>query len=447
MQSDTLKRIIASFVAICAICPLLSGIMWLADPKLAYAPAGFLSFCGFTAILIFMVALLKKYALFNKNISYFFILAYILFAVVSCIFPYDFDTALYGNTGRFEGLFAILSYAGIFLLASLTGKHSHSKTIMDIIVGVGLVQSVIGAVQSIPALGMNRYFESLYPTAQKEVWLPYGTSGNPIFLATFLTIAGTVAIAGAAFDKNYTRRVIYSTAAALFYIISLLTCTTIGYIGIPISFAVILIIECIRIVKCKDGFFSPAMSILIVILATFVISFGIVAMTGEMSILDRGIAYQDGFYNLFVAGQADPYDTGNFYATTWKAGTDIITKDYNILLGTGPDCMYIPQIGEYGAIQSTMNVLDKTYNHYLYVAVTRGIFSLISYIALLVISIKRSFGGLKKFFNDSELWYKAAVLTSIISYSIVIFFGVSSILVAPFFWIILGLANSKHLEA
>ena len=447
MKTEVLQKIVLVLVVICAVCPLLGGVMVLFNPKLAYAPAGFLSFCGFTAILIFIVAILKKYVVFTKNISYFLICAYFLLAIISCIFPYDFDIALYGNINRFEGLFALMAYAGIFMLATLTGKHNHAKVIMDTIVGVGIVQALIGAVQSIPALELNSQFANLFPTAERYVYLPSGTSSNPIYLATFLTIAASVAIAGAAFDKNYTRRVVYATSAALFYIVSVLTCSTIGYIGIPIVFAVIFAIECIRIVRCKDGFFSPAMSILLVIFGTFAISFVIVSLTSNLRILDRGIAFQDGFYNLFVAGQADPFDK-SFYAHNWQTSVDILAKDFNILLGTGPDCLFIPEYQMSGelAIQNVMNGFDKPYNHYLYVLVTRGIFSLLAYLSIVIYSIRKSFGGLKKFFQNGELWYKTAIFTSIVVYSIVIFVGVSSILVAPFFWIMLGLANAKHLE-
>lgn len=447
MKTEVLQKIVLVFVVICSVCPLLGGGMVLANSKLAYAPAGFLSFCGFTAILIFIVAMLKKYVVFTKNISYFLISAYALLAVVSCIFPYDFDIALYGNINRFEGLFALLAYVGIFLLATLTGKHNHVKVIMDTIVGIGIVQALIGAVQSIPALELNSGFANLFPVAERFVYLPSGTSSNPIYLATFLTIAASVAIAGAAFDKNYTRRVVYATAAALFYIVSTLTCSTIGYIGIPIVFAIIFAIECIRIIRCKDGFFSPAMSILMVIFGTFVISFIIVSLTSDLRILDRGIAFQDGFFNLFVAGQADPFDR-SFYAHNWQVSVDILAKDFNIILGTGPDCLFIPEYKMAGenAIQSVMNGFDKPYNHYLYVLVTRGILSLIAYLAIVIYSIKRSFGGLKKFFNNGELWYKTALFTSIVVYSVVIFIGVSSIMIAPFFWIMLGLANAKHLD-
>ena len=64
--------------------------------------------------------------------------------------PDAVNTALLGETGRYEGLLALLAYFGIFLLAAAVMSRRSVKIIFDILVGAGIVQGVVAVMQHIP---------------------------------------------------------------------------------------------------------------------------------------------------------------------------------------------------------------------------------------------------------------------------------------------------------
>ena len=112
------------------------------------------------------------------------------------------------------------------------------------------------------------------------------------------------------------------------------------------------------------------------------------------------------------------------------------------LLGVGPDMFAKTQATEELAIDS----IDRSYNEYLYIAATRGIPSLVVYLALLGATIYRLVKDLKKFTSDREKWFRPALLTAVAAYSIQAFFSVSAVTVAQFFWLLLGISWSKFTD-
>lgn len=106
------------------------------------------------------------------------------------------------------------------------------------------------------------------------------------------------------------------------------------------------------------------------------------------------------------------------------------------LLGTGPDTLgerfqldFDSELGEYITVHNAYP--DKAHNEYLEYAASCGIFTLIAYILL----IGCIFKGLIKNINDDRA---KIMIISLIGYLVQGFFNISVIMVAPLYWIMLG---------
>ncbi|MEG0615287.1 MAG: hypothetical protein RR540_05970 [Oscillospiraceae bacterium] len=301
--------------------------------------------------------------------------------------------------------------------------------------------------QFIPVLNFPSNFKDLNSAAIENIFLASGVTGSPIFLGTFLTLTSGIAIAGACYQKSTKRRIVYGLSALLFFTVSLFTSSIVPLIGIGAAFITICIIETVNILKNKGQskkFIGSPIFTLIAFLLSCAIAFVLLFVFGGYAIYDRAIAYQDSFYNLFITGSNTIVNDTEFYPHNWSESFKISCQYW--LLGTGPDCLFVPQMNG-SSITSIPNSFDKAYNDFLQISATRGFISLGIYLVLLGISIKRCFGGVKAFFKNGEVWFSAAIISAIIGYLAAMFFGVSTILVAPFFWILLGLCNSKKLFA
>ncbi|HNX64470.1 MAG TPA: O-antigen ligase family protein [Oscillospiraceae bacterium] len=446
MSPVTLRKLIRRFLIICAVLPFIGGALWLVSDKNAYIGAGLLSFSGFVSILLFLVCLLKRDVLFTKNISYFIVLGIAAMAAVSAVLAYNTDVSIFGNQGRYEGLLAILSYAGLFFAGTLIADKSDVVKVFDVIIGVGIIQSIIAVFERLSLIKTG--FEDLSAIALEKVFLGTGTSGSPIFFGSFITLLTGIALAGACYDKNVKRRIVYGCAAVLFIVDAYFTDSIVPLIGIPCAFLIILIFEIIKKRKSgkKSGKFitSPSGVLLLFIIAFAVIKISSLAIEG-LSVYDKGIAWQDSFYKNFISGQLS-YKLEGFYSHTWKETLGIIKA--HPLEGTGPDCLVYPQLKEVPYnIPGSVNTFDKPYNDYLYTAATRGVASLLLYLALLFFAFKRMSKGISAFVKEKDDWYRIALFSGIAAYLVIMFFSASSIYVAPYFWLLLGFAFSKKLDA
>ncbi|MBP1549895.1 MAG: O-antigen ligase family protein, partial [Oscillospiraceae bacterium] len=190
--------------------------------------------------------------------------------------------------------------------------------------------------------------------------------------------------------------------------------------------------------KFESGLLNSSRKRLVAIICALAAVFGIVFATQGIYLRDKAIAYTDAYYRLFiVAGSPSPINDDSH----WEIGADrslLMIKEHP-LLGVGPDMFAKEQFTEELAIDS----IDRSYNEYLYIAATRGIPSLVVYLALLGVTVYRLIKDAKQFTSDREKWFRPALLTVIIAYSIQAFFSASNVTVAPFFWLLLGLSHSK----
>lgn len=471
MKKDTVRKWVSGLLFACIIVPLI-GSMFITGSDTANSFLGsFLYATGFSCILFYIVLLLRKDIRFKDCPAAIpavglAVLAFASYYRVVINLQDDqnsINTAMLGEMGRYEGLLAIFAYCGIFLLASAMMKKESVKKIFDVLIGAGILQSIVAILQHIPGDFPSDFRKLPALVLMQDVHLSSGLTGSPIFYGSFLTLVIGVAVTGMLYEKNVIRARIYGCTAALLFLTGLFTSSIVPLIGT----GVVLIISIINEftagkggTKFETGILKSSRKRLAALLASFAVIFGLVfAFQGinlsdylpavEKTVMrDKSIAFTNSYYNLFIGGQPSPIN----YDSLWKIGMDrsiLLIKEHP-LLGVGPDRMAMVQAGN---PEWFTDGIDKSYNEYLYIAATRGIPSLIVYLVLLVMTFVRLFKGMKEFAGtaaspgDREKWFRPALLTAVTAYSVQAFFSVSAVTVAPFFWLLMGIAHSEFPES
>ncbi len=445
MGKVTVGRWVTGLLCAGMILPLIGGMVITLVPKTNALMGAFLYASGFSCLLFYIVLLLRKDIKVKDNPGSFFVFGLAAIAFASYYraaiqdaerIPDAVNTAILGETGRYEGLLALLAYIGIYLLASAAARKS-VKLIFDVLIGAGIVQGVFAVMQHIPWDFPSDFRKLPALLLLKDVHLSSGLSDSPIFYGSFVTIVISVGAVGAVYEKNPVRARIYGFAAVFSFLTGLFTSSVVPLIGAGAALAVLTICEFTAGKGGTNvgGILGSSRKRLAALILSAAAVLGIVLCTQGIYLRDKSIAYSDSFNRLYITFDPSVKNSDSL----WKIGRErsfIIIKDHPIL-GVGPDLMAKYQL--YNDELRTDGI-DRSYNEYLYIAATRGIPSLLLYLALLGLTAAKLIKSLKEFSSDRENWFIAALLTAVAAYSVQAFFSASAVTVAPFFWLLLGMS-------
>lgn len=459
MKNDTLQRWIAFILMLCIAVPQVGNFFALSFEANTSLPAVFLYATGFAAILFFIIAALKSTVSFKKNMVFVCVVIMAVWVFVSYYgvvirtmnteyteaFSQELiNTAIMGEVGRNEGLLAVFAYLGIFLLATQVRTEKNVTLLMDVMVGLGIAQGLIAVMQHIPGMKFLTLFNDLPTLALNKVMLSSGLTGSPIFYGSYIAVVMGVAFAGGVFCKNITRARIYGAAALLLWLTGLFTSSVVPIIS---GVCILLVITVIVLVQKKnggltfeEGIFKTALSRYAALAGGMAVIFALVFFIQGIYLRDTAIAYFDAYFNLFVVYTYHPTETRSLYEIGFSKAIEYISE--NPILGIGPDCMAKME----SLTQKVTSPIDRIYNEYLYIAVTRGIPSLLAFAVFAVYTLKRAAAKTGEFFTSSEKWYRPAVAASVIAYFVQAMFSAGTVTVAPLFWLVCGLACAKGLD-
>lgn len=447
MKFETVRKWVHGLLCASILVIFIGSVVTTFYEGTSWALGSFLYAAGFSCVLFYLVLLMRG-ELKLKDIPEVFpiiAMAVIAFASYYRVVLSDssqewVNTAMLGETGRYEGLLSIFAYLGIFLLAASAMRYGVVTRIFDMLAGVGLVSAFIAVMQHIPWGFPSKFRKLPALLILKDVHLSSGLSENPIIYGAILSLVCGVTITGALYEKNVIRARLYGLTAAACFMTGLFTSSVVPVIGTLSALVIAVIIE---FTAGKGGtdfeegvLKSPRKRLLALILA-FGVIFGLVFALQGLRFRDKSIAFTDSYNNLFITGSASPVTEDNL----WELGAKrsfILIKEHP-LLGAGPDLMAKTQ---YSDIELMTDGIDKSYNEYLFIAATRGIPSLIVYIALLVMVVRRLIKGLREFSADREKWFRAALTAAILAYAVQAFLNASAVSTAPYFWLLSGLAVS-----
>lgn len=406
----------------------------------------FLIVLGFFGLLVWLIPILKKQFKFKENKGLLLIGMYLVFAVVSTALAYNVQIAVYGQSGRFEGLITIIAYIGLFLAATQLSENNKKRTLVDIIIAIGVINSIAGIFQSFYKLdGIIPTFFTIALNGQQRLYAN-GFATSPFALAALLTMTLGLSVNGFMHENNNKRKLFYGVSSMLFVFAGLLTTTLPAIVGMGTVLITAIVIEVRRLATghglWKKGFTKNPLGLgLLCVLGGLVIA-GIMLLTKKFAFNDAAVVVLDSFNRLQVSYPRFNSVNGlKIYPKVWREVGGIL-KD-NWIFGTGPDGIGIEKYST-SELYSIVGTSDRAYNQYLNIATTTGLPSLLACMGFLLVVLKRAFNGIKKFFNLEENWTKSAVTTACIGFLVQAFFNISVITVSPIFFILLGLAYSKN---
>lgn len=345
--------------------------------------------------------------------------------IVSTVFSVDLFTSLVGTAHRFEGVFVLLSYLFLFFLSFRYIDRRHYSKILLVVVVASVLSSVFGILQ-------HYEWDSFLKYRDASTIRPFSFYGNANFFGSYLVLL--LLVSTYFYLQAKKKWAMYGSlmVASLLFINLVYSDTRSAFIGIFIG----LLCLGFLIYKFYPQVKRRMISLILCLLAIFMIINA-----------SEDFHYTQRYFTIFEGAKAIAMDTEE--ANHAGAGRWIIWKhtlalipDY-FWIGSGPDTLiHIYPHEEYQKIRNIPDVhVDKAHNEYLQIAVTTGVPSLVIYLLFLLAIVGRSartvFSRSEESIENPLLFY--VLLAAVIGYLAQAFFNISVIMVAPYFWILLGM--------
>ncbi|MBO4293067.1 MAG: O-antigen ligase family protein [Clostridia bacterium] len=369
-------------------------------------------FLMFINVIVIIIHLIKNK--YEKNGAHICVLFIFVFALIATMFARIQRVALLGFQDRYEGLFSIAYYLTLMILSSFLDKK-HKKIIVNCIIFTGVIQAVYALLQTYKL----PWISNSHPGAAQ------GFITNPNFFGTFMVLCSCFSIGLFIDEEKISRKIIYIFTSVILMIGLLISNTASA--GVALVFVLIyILVYCIKKKKIAK---------LIATIAIISISTIITLNLGKTNML-KDLTQTAKEATEVAKGNADD-KFGSSRMFIWKNTLPIIPK--YLLHGAGIDNFYFAFGEEPLQTDDGKTIFDKAHNEYLQTLVTQGIFSLISYLALYALILKK---GIKYSFKENEIY----LILPIIGYLTQAFFNISVIEVAPIFYISIGLCSSIALK-
>ena len=385
--------------------------------------------CGFLLLLL----ILANYKKLNFDIKDFLLLAFIVLIIISGFLSNNFHNFIFGEYTRYEGFPMFLTYALIYIAAKKFFQHERISKFLNIMFYVSIFICILGIIQTY-------IFTSNIIYAKTAT----GTFGNPNFFGSYISIILPIAIAFYILYDNSKAFILSS----LLFLNMLLSGTRSAWI----AFIVVAFIGFIYLLKQKDKkFYHRAVLLTLCFLLLFIFAYNDFGtyifkpianslgdiLSSEFSMYKKLLALKDELSLLSSNGLISQIGHGRI--GIWSLTFDVIGK--YPLFGCGPDNLAfgIAQSNARGFIKYTSSfggIIDKAHNEYFHIAATIGIPALIIYLSFLALVVLPKMKNINK--DDKSLIFTLAIL----SYLAQAFFNISTIGVAPLFWMLLGLCDS-----
>ncbi len=381
-------------------------------------------------IILFTIILFRKqiYPLIDFDNENKLLLIFYIFLLFSVFFALDRTTAILGSDIRFEGLLTLTSYYLIFL-CSRTVKNIDKKFI-SIMVSVGTLISIHGIMQ---VYGIDPVPANFYPDVVLKMHSSFSSMGQPNHLGTYLVllIPFTVYLY---FEKNQVVGFFFYT---IIFFALLCTNTRGAWIGFGISLFTYFILKSKNhgVKKIEKNKVLPMLFASIFLIVIY-------AFTNENSLGARFASIFSDFSKA-ASGANNSYRAGSGRIGIWTEVIELIKlrpifgvgiDNLSIALKTFCEQDIMTKFGLIGFVN-----WSKAHNEYLHTAVTSGIPSLIVYVSLIAVIIKKSVSRI--IYSDFYL----PLTASLVGFYIIGFFNNETINFAYLLWMFLGFACSKEI--
>ena len=423
------------------------NITHYADDLIAHYASILVVGAGLIGFWFFLVGRMKKEIVIKDN-KLLLIPAFIIAVSAWSMFASgNISTCFFGYLDRSEGLLTILAYWGFFAAGMAVTGDKWRQRFTDFLAALGLLNAVVGILQSIPALYdvMPNKFKDLFvrfgatpgageiATSEGIYEKGYAASGlliTPFALAAVMTLVIAITLTGFALVKSGKKMAFYGVTAISCTAAAVLTKTLVGAVGAGAAVVAALVIACVKAgVKKKK---IPAVLALCAAAAAVGCA-AVLYTTGAAQLKDEQVMYTETNHRLSVGNPREEKSQW-IYEYMWSDGAYVIQQ--HPVVGVGPD--------NWSEMFELKLTADRVYNQYLDVGMQRGVICLGLYGLFLIVTVVKLGKAVKKHFKDEEnvSWVAAGLMAAVIAYMIQAFFNSGNNYSTPYFMLITGMGWS-----
>lgn len=371
---------------------------------------------GGLLLIIFLLYQYKDLKVDKKDIC---ILLFLGLVCISTFLSSDIAKSIFGEENRYEGLLMFIVYICIYLSAKKYFKLEKIEEFLNILFILSMVIGILGILQNYIITD-----NSLKPLFNKGIC---STFGNSNFFGSFISLVLPITISF--FILKGDKKSFVLASIMFFNMLSS------GTRSAWVAFGVIAILGIFYLLKQKEKTYYKRFFLLLlcfILIFIFVLIDPKSVMKDKFAQIENDInaSLRDGLDGTMGSGRIEIWEmTLKLIAkkTIFGCGTD------NLQLGLRTNCP--EDFDEY--LIRTLTVVDKAHNEYLHIAATVGIPALILYCIFISMIL---LPNMKHMLSDKVAF---VISITIISYLVQAFFNISTIGVAPLFWMILGLADNQ----
>ena len=406
----------------------------------------FLSFIGVLSTfftLIYLVFFYKKNSTKKIVLSDIFLIASILFCIISIIFSKNPHCSLIGIKYYSETPLQVLGYFGLFFICSNISVNKSKKNLLNALLILGIIEAIVAFLQNYNLWPVTSYLDPEWHTKDH---LAFGFTQHCNFFAPIAII----------FTSLYATKFIYSKTkkekcfCLLFSIICclsiLFTYTRIGWVGIISILFGILFLEISIYITKKDKtlFISHFKKYVIILLGFFICFFIVGSLSGQLKKDLENSKKELKEISSNSSKNSDTYNSFNSFGThrgiIWLAGLRALKK--YPFTGVGFD---IYSFSFFMNPQYGLSMQNKGHNEYIHTLVTQGIFSGINYLAFVFYCCYFTYSKILKGTDEySKSDTTKFFLIAVFAYFVQALFNSSVTNVAVYKWILMGLLLTRQ---
>lgn len=418
MKQKLITIILIVTVALAAVAVLLTNI----NGQSITVIKKYILYIGGFSLLALLLASYKTLTIDKKDIL---ILIFAILTFISTMLSTYTNISIFGEHGRYEGLIMIYIYIIVYLCAKKYMSENSVKIFANVMFYISMIIGILGIAQLyVVNLGTS-------PIFNKGI---SGTFGNSNFFGSYISLVLPIAIAIFIIKANI-KSFILSNVMFWNMISS-------GTRSAWVAFAVVAILGLVYLITQKNKDYYKRTGILLVcFIAIFMFLFnGFGFRKGTKTTTNLKIS-QIGREIKDAAKTGNTNKMGSNRVEIWKMTLKLISK--KPIFGCGTDNLKRGSLiyctdDTMKFLNRTNAIADKAHNEYLQIAATLGVPALIVYLIFLgMILIPK----LKLMFKHNAY---LVIMLSIISYLVQAFFNISTIGIAPLFWMMLGICDNKN---
>lgn len=372
-------------------------------------------------ILVFwaMASISERKFIFRKTPLTIPIAILLISQIISTLFSIDFRTSLLGYYSRFNGgLASMLSYAVLYFAFVTFMDSEHTKRVLKLAIASCLLVAIIGILEH---FNFSVSCILLRGTSTNDCWVQdaggrvFATLGQPNWLAAYLVML--IPITWILGIKRPRLSIILSTTL---FVTLLFTKSRSGILGLAISeIAYLLLIFYFRQKKLfKTTFISG------VIMVALTLAIGIPGTQNLSSVKESAL-------------ESGGTESGVIRQIVWRGALDV--WKHNPIVGTGLETFaysyYKYRPVEHNLVSEWDYIYNKAHNEYLNYAANSGIFGLITYLTVIIVSIYQ-------IIKNSNNFLRIGLLAGYLGLLVTNFFGFSVVLTSLFFFLYPAVAYS-----